>query len=84
MFGNHINGKGIIRVWLTTAEEIGAAIGRNRHDIPKLVKIEDLPAFKFYGKWTALNEDLTIWSRHMAKKYGGKGKRGGPGPTFDY
>jgi len=57
------------RVWYSTAEEIGTAIGRNRHDIPRLVRHEGLPAFKFCGKWTALDEDLRAWSRHIAKKY---------------
>lgn len=80
MFGKNLNGKGIVRVWLSTAEEIAAAIGRNRHDIPRLVKAEDLPAFKFYGKWTALSEDVRIWSKRMAKKYGRR--RAGPGPSF--
>jgi hypothetical protein len=77
MFGKN----GATRVWLSTAEEIAAAIGRNRHDIPRFVKAEGLPAFKFYGKWTALKEDVTIWSRIMAKKY--KRNRAGPGPDFD-
>lgn len=64
------NNKNCNRVWLSTAEEIAAAIGRNRHDIPKLVQTENLPAFKFYGKWTALNAELAKWSRSMARKYG--------------
>jgi hypothetical protein len=81
MFGRPCNGKGPGRVWLATAAEIAEAIGRNRHDIPRLVRIEGLPAFKFYGKWTALIEDVTIWSRHMAKKY--RRNRAGPGPDFD-
>lgn len=59
------------KIWLSSAEDIAAAIGRNRHDIPRLVDDEGLPAFKFYGKWTALPHDIDVWGRTMAKKYRG-------------
>jgi hypothetical protein len=80
MLGNHC-GNNVARIWLSTAAEIAAAIGRSRHDIPRLVKAEDLPAFKFYGKWTALTDDVALWSRKMAKKY--RRNRPGPGSAFD-
>jgi hypothetical protein len=82
MFGNNSNGnrKSVDRIWLSTADEIATAIGRERHDIPRLVKDEGLPAFKFYGKWTALSEDMILWSRKMAKKY--HRNRAGPGPEL--
>jgi hypothetical protein len=85
MFGKNGTRPIIARVWLSTAEEIATAIGRNRHDIPRLVQSENLPAFKFYGKWTALSEDVATWSKSMAAKYRSmpkrKRKRGGPSPV---
>lgn len=64
-------GKGnrIDRVWLNGADEIAKAIGRSPRAIPKLVQSEDLPAFKFYGQWTATREDVAAWSSEVAKRY---------------
>jgi hypothetical protein len=75
MTGNNGNDRRAGRVWYSTAEEIAAAIGRNRHDIPRLVRVEGLPAFKFCGKWTATDDDLRAWSRHIAKKYRTAGRK---------
>ena len=58
--------------WLSGCEMIAAILGVNRHDIPDLVKNEDLPAFKWRGRWRLLHEDVPKWTRNMAKKYRGR------------
>jgi hypothetical protein len=57
------------KVWLNGREEIANIIGRSPRAIPKLVRDEDLPAFKFYGTWTATLADVTAWSSEVAKRY---------------
>lgn len=73
MTGKAINGNKSARhvetAWLTGADAIAAVIGMNRNDIPNLVKTEGFPAFKWRGRWRALPEDISKWSRSMAKKY---------------
>jgi hypothetical protein len=49
------------KLWLSNATEIGAAIGRSRYEVPNLVKNDNLPAFKFYGRWTAIPAELKRW-----------------------
>lgn len=61
------------RLWFSSAAEIGRAIGRCRHDIPRLVVRDGLPAFKYGGKWTALPSDVETWTRNMARKYRKRG-----------
>lgn len=58
------------RPWISGGERIGRFAGINRRDIAQLVETEALPAFKWRGRWRALPEDLTTWTRKMVKKYG--------------
>jgi hypothetical protein len=64
--------KDISKLWLSNADEIGAAIGRSRYQIPRLVRHEKLPAFKFYGRWTALENELKRWCNAQYKKHRAK------------
>jgi hypothetical protein len=57
------------KLWLDSAEAIARVIGRSKRDIPRLIRIEGLPAFKFGGRWTALHDDLRAWSKTIADKY---------------
>jgi hypothetical protein len=68
MGGDNLRNRDIDRIWLSTADEIAAAIGRSARSIPRLVKTDGLPAFKFYGKWTALPEQVKSWSRQVAER----------------
>jgi hypothetical protein len=63
-------------VWVTGAQTIASKIGVDHRDIPELVRTENLPAFKWRGRWRALPEDLSKWSRSMAKRY--RRNRAGP------
>lgn len=64
------------KVWLNGREEIAKVIGRSPRAIPRLVADEDLPAFKFYGAWTATLSDVAEWSTEIAKRYRPR-RRGG-------
>jgi hypothetical protein len=68
--------RGLDPVWLTGCDAIASAVGIDRRDIPVLVRTENLPAFKWRGRWRALPEDLSRWSKSMAKKY--RRNRAGP------
>lgn len=57
------------KLWLANAQEIGAAIGRSRYEIPVLVRDENFPAFKFYGRWTALEDEVLKWCRAQHVKH---------------
>jgi hypothetical protein len=57
------------KVWLNGREEIAKVIGRSPRAIPRLVRDEDLPAFKFYGTWTATLDDVAAWSGEIARRY---------------
>jgi hypothetical protein len=57
------------KIWLASAEEIGKALGCSRYQVPRLVSREDLPAFKFFGRWTALPSDLQKWCTSQRTKH---------------
>jgi hypothetical protein len=66
------------KLWFSNANEIGAAIGRSRYQIPRLVRTEDLPAFKFYGRWTALPIEIQRWCVKQDRKHRRKKMKGKP------
>ena len=57
------------KIWYTGTKDIAAALGCHRGLVLKLIEEENLPAFMFYGKWTARREDIDAWSRNIANKY---------------
>ena len=61
--------KNVNPVWLTGSKEIGQAIGFAPRKVPKLVAEQDLPAFKFCGRWTATLEDVAAWSKDVAARH---------------
>lgn len=64
-----MDGKNVKPVWLTGSKEIGQAIGFAPRKVSKLVAEQDLPAFKFCGRWTATLEDVAAWSKDMAARH---------------
>ena len=64
-----MDGKDTKAVWLAGSKEIAKAIGVAPRMVPKMVKEYDLPAFKFYGRWTATLEDVAAWSKDVATRH---------------
>ena len=58
-------------VILKSAADICAYIGENPKDIAKLVRDENLPAWKRNGTgtWRALPQDLSAWAQAQRDKY---------------
>lgn len=63
------NGNGVEKLWYIGIKEISGKIGTCPNFFGTLVDKENLPAFKFYGRWVIRKEDLDTWSKAMAKKY---------------
>jgi hypothetical protein len=59
------------RLVLRGAKEIGEVIGRGRNEVLRLIKEEDLPAWKETpsSPWQALPEDLREWLRKRRARY---------------
>ena len=59
------------RIVLRGAKEIGQALGKGRNEVVRLIREEDLPAWKETpsSPWQALPEDLQRWVRERADRY---------------
>ena len=59
------------RIVLRGAKEIGQALGKGRNEVVRLIREEDLPAWKETpsSPWQALPEDLHRWVRERADRY---------------